>query len=255
MSILMSDFTKADTLRPFVEGRLRAYQEKAVALLQKHFQPAAGIPDKADLLGFVIRCHDQAKARGIVSEKELLHYLTIAFRWGAGFENDPQYRAYLRSAMWLVENDRPMTLSDTRLLRDEVAAWEGTMARDLENFTNIRNQLFNLYRRGVTDPSYSRALRLLYDTYPQRFQATPQADWVSFCDDVYGRIRDFRIDVVDVYCCVVLAVYFGADFVNDPRYPWLRATLGCNTRSLEERRIAFGEAVLVHYERLIAART
>lgn len=254
MSSLLSDFTNIDTLRPFVERRLQAYQDNAVALLLKYYQPAAGIPDQADLRRFVMLCHDQAKARGIVSEKELLHYLTIAFRWGAGFEKDPQYRAYLRRAMWLVESDRAMQLSDTLLLRQEMPAWEGAIAADLANAENIRSRLFNLYRRGVADPGYPHVLKLLHDSYPHRFQETPQADWIAFCDEVYARIRDFHVDVVDVYCCIVLAVYFGGDFINDPRYPWVQSTLGSKTGSLEERRLAFGEAVLNHFETLGHAR-
>ncbi|MBA4491710.1 hypothetical protein [Paracoccus sp. S1E-3] len=254
MSILIDDFANADTLRPFVDGRLRAYEDKAVALLRKHFQPAAGIADDTDLRRFVSLCHDRAKARGIVSEKELLHYLTIAFRWGAGFEEDPQYRPYLRRAMWLVEEDRAVTLSDTALLREEAAHWDAVIADDLASPAHIRDGLFNLYRRGVPDPGYAHVLRLLQRVYPQRFQTVPEADWIAFCDDVNARISDIPLEVVDIYCCIVLAVYFGADFINDPRFPWMRATLASGTRNLEERRIAFGEAVLGYYQRLTGAQ-
>ncbi|MDO5642673.1 MAG: hypothetical protein Q4G26_09865 [Paracoccus sp. (in: a-proteobacteria)] len=156
--------------------------------------------------------------------------------------------------MWLVEDDRPIRLSDTCLLREEAAHWDGVIADDLADPANIRNRLFTLYRRGVPDPGHDHVLRLLHDTYPRRFRETPRADLIAFCDAVHAGIRDIHLEVVDVYCCIVLAVCFGTDFMNDPRFPWVRATPGDAHLGLEERRIAFGEAALGYYLRLTDAR-
>lgn len=254
MSLSVDDFLNAGTLRPLVEERLLAYQTKAMALLRKHFAPfARPVPD-ADLRRFVAESHARAKARGIVSEREQLHYLTIAFQWGIGFDTDPQYRAALRRAMWLDEDDRPMQVSDTLLLRGEIPAWQDSIAPDLANSANIRDRLFELYRRGVAEPGYPRALRLLQDSFPTRFRATPQQDWIGFCDSVHARIDRLALEVVDVYCCVALAVHFGHDFMNDPRYPWAGEALANDGRSLEARRIAFGEAIVSYWDGLTSER-
>lgn len=223
-------------------------QRKAVAFLQGPFARETAGLDAAALAEIARLGLSHAGQRGITALRDRQRYLIPAMFWGSFFEQDPQYHRALSRCWWFDAQGLPTGSTHISAVIAEIDRMQARIAPDLSDPRRPVETLALLYRRHSGE-TVTRAI--LIDTmakcWPARFALMEGPVLDAYLVAAEEPVRRFQLRSVDAVAYVCLSMHLGVRFVDDPRFPWARRALEPDGRPDEERRLAFGQAVLAYW--------
>ncbi|ATG48535.1 hypothetical protein CEW89_13755 [Celeribacter ethanolicus] len=238
--ILLSD-TELTAISNYRKDR---YEMRAMTFFRKQFSRLADTLSDEQLRGVIRLAYQNAKKRGISSERDHFKYLIIVAFWGSYFEDDPQYQPALNKVLWTnteyKQFDRLFELIDQ--------SDEGRR-KDLEHPMRTLLGFERLYSRPISEITHEAVEERLRAIWPNGMQGLSSKDARAFID-CSGRIgQRLGLNGSDIVAYICLALYFGANFAQDPIYPWAQTVLKMSDET--RRRHALGDAVMTYFKNLM----
>lgn len=231
--------------------RIARFEARAMAFFRAEFGPLAGKLSDADLRRVVRLAYRTARARGFVTEPQLLSYLIAVAFWGSEFESDPQFEAPLLRCGWIDPAGRPLPKPSLTALMHEIDAWVAATdpdRRDQRRCLAVLRQQFRLPDYVPTLPEVMQAMRR---AFPARYDRIPQPARERLAQNAYARAQKLGLSGPDAVVHVCLCLGFGQGFGDDPLYPWAKAALysgptdvGLRRRALEKGLAAYWAAAV-----------
>lgn len=253
MALYLEDFVNEQTLKPFVEQRIEHYENKAISFLRDQFAPAVGLLSDEEVRKVVQLAYQNAKKRGIQSERDHLKYLIPVMFWGSYFETDPQYQPQLIRSGWLSENGEPITNPYVAPILAEIDTWYEETKIELENPRNIIFEFARIYRGESREISVQSVFSHMRAIWPVRSQKMNDVQIETFIQAAYAHSQRLNFVGEDGIMFVCLAQYFGHCCDQDPLYPWIGKALLNDGRSQNERRLALESEILKYWKELLGA--
>lgn len=239
-------------LAPVGQERLRIYEGRALEFLCQAFPAARQGIAPGDQIDFIRRAYGQAHRRGIRAEADHFLYLNVAFHWGIGFEDDPQFRRLLIAAGWLDDRGAVVTPVGIRQLLPQLYLWEDAIREDGRDTTRLLQCFAAIYR--APRPAYGRdeVLGFLAGLAPHRFALTGPADWDALARAVAADAAPLGLPQADLLMLTGCALFLGHDLLNDSRFAPAARDLSDLTQPVEARRLAFGRRMVAFWQQSVA---
>lgn len=252
MSLFLDDFVTPETLEHYFEERRLNYQERAVSFLREQFGPAARLLDDEQVGEVVKLAYSHARDRGIKTERDHLKYLIPVMFWGSYFESDPLYRQYMVKAWWIDTEGKETASTYVGAITEQVDVWLKDVAEDISQPKRIMKAFSELYSSEPPKKMSSAFLSYhMENIWPERYKKMSANMRLQFMNKAYGTAHQNNFTGVDGVGYACLAMYFGHQLWDDPRYPWAAKALADNGRSAEERRLALGNSVFEYWNKLV----
>ena len=231
-------------LAPVSQDRLRIYESRAIEFLCWAFPAARQAVAPGDQIDFVRRAYRQAHRRGIRAEADHFLYLNVAFHWGIGFENDPQYRPFLHAAEWIDDAGAAVAPVGIRQLLPQLYRWEAALREDGRDTSRLLQLFAQIYRDPR--PAYGRdeVLAFLHALAPRRFRLTGPDDWDAMARAVGISAAPLALPQTDMLMLTGVAVFLGQDLLNDSRFAPAAHALSDLSQPAAARRLAFGDHLI-----------
>ncbi|WP_395344322.1 DUF4123 domain-containing protein [Ningiella sp. W23] len=217
--------------------RIYRYQQRALNFFHEQFPELARLSTNEQLSEAIRLAYQNAKQRGLASEKHHFKYLTIVAFWGSGFERDPMYQSALRDVRW--DEQEFTNFSSVFSKIDERAELR---SEDLSQPKRILLGFERLYSQPLEVISHETVSVVLQSVWPAQFDYLALEDIYQFVVEAADFAqKKYKLTGSDLVTYIVLAMYFGFEFGQDPLYPWASEAL--NLKNPEKRRHLLGEGV------------
>lgn len=248
MVMTLEEFFPKAAEEAVIKGRVRDYETRAMKFFREQF-PYLAKPLNGDQLRKVVQlAYQNAKNRGITTERDHFKYLIIVAFWGSHFETDPQYQQALKTAGWIVE-DEPSYMPYMTGLVDIIGDYGADFNKDLLQAKRVVLGFERLYTRPVEKINYESVAAILQNIWPTRYKRLGLENVHRFIGKA-GEIaqKEFKLTGSDLASYIALAMYFGASFGHDPLRPWAGEALALTDE--DARRHQLGEGAFHHFELL-----
>ena len=234
-------------IKGFERYRIYRYKKRAAAFFCNQFPRIAKQLDDDNLHNIISLAYQNAKKRGIVSERDHFKFLIIVAHWGSHFETDPQYYPALKTAGWITEDEYPSSTPNMAELLDFVSDQIVDFNKDLSYPKRILLGFERIYTEPLRNISYDSVSTVLYKIWPTRCQRLGR-EFVKHFISKAGEIgqKQLKLTDSDLVGYIALAMYFGVNFAHDPLYPWANEALALTDP--DERRHKLGKAAFGVFE-------
>lgn len=247
----VEDLITQKTLNSYIEERRTTYNEKAARFLRQEFAPATRRLNDADIIKVVRLSYDNARRRGITSERDLLKYLIPTMYWGSWFECDPQYADILIRIGWKNSDGTQRFSRNMDPIIEEIDIWQAATVSDSLEPRRAISAALSAHKEPFINPNIPNAIALMKNAWPARtclLSSSRQDLFAASCLE-YGYKHGLRN--ADLLCHVILAQYFGWRFPEDPRYPWAISAFFTKTQDPAHQRLALEDGILNYWSGLL----
>lgn len=247
----LSEFLTPDGLARYDGERRLEEERQAMAFLRRSFAPATALLSDDELRDVARFGIAHAQQRGVTSLRDRQRYLIPVMFWGSYFELDPQYRDALARCWWIDRNGRRTGSTHLSAVIAEIDRIERATVPDHADMRRPVQAMARLYRDHEGElATSSLMLSHMESCWPARF-ALMGGVHGDYLDALAPVLRRYGLKSADAVAYACIAMQLGFRFADDPRFPWARAALAPDDRTPEERRLAFGQAVLRYWQSLL----
>ena len=213
LNALMTDNATAATR---LEG-WQAHEATALEMISDQFPHWHRGLAESDRVAVVRLAYKNAIAAHVVTGADHLKYLVPVLHWGSYFQSDPQFSADLAGAGW--HNAAPYRPS-FGALADRIDRHTAEVASDTASYARFMDALGAVYRHDwsrVDHKAAVQAARHVWPTRSARLGRDGLHESVGHCGQIAAQSG---LNGADQVVHIVLSLYFGHRFAEDPLYPW-----------------------------------
>lgn len=235
------------------------FQERVIDMLAENYprecRQAGG---RLQMNIFVQQGIEKAAARGFLSQREVILFVTLMMILGAGFENDPQLP-------WVADLLDEAVIADPtvrieNLFAETIAYLEATAGEDcallVRAMLRIRDYDLASVPTSQGDAWVTEVLTVLKQFYPQKFSSQGEHATRDMAQAGVRRAAGYGLtDRIGIFVFLECMFMLGSEFDCDPLQPWASAVL--NDRAIadeSERSQRLYHAAMTHLAQSLSSQ-
>ncbi len=194
-------------MQGFTRYRIYHYEKRAMAFFRKQF-PKLAKPLSNDQLRKVIQlAYDNAKKRGITTERDHFKYLIIVAYWGIFFETDPQYQTALKKAGWINSDGQVLQHAYLPKLLREIDKHTLSIATDLASYKRVSLSLREVYTQPIPkNISPTIMLKIMKYIWPAHLKYGNMQDFIVLAKNGISKGKNLKLYTRDIIAYVCLCI-------------------------------------------------